>query len=180
MREEIADRQQAEYRHAEALALRKLGPGWIPWMKLTLVSADDCRPTGKDDPAPFPVAVAYKVTCGKGEDRLDRFLRELPTGEVVSSGWYEDVFCGLLEEKHPTRTVEVGGRRVPGKRYQLYWSALELYHPRSADQLAALRVSRERKKAERAEKKWAADNPLLAWAERANQDEGPEEQGQRG
>lgn len=171
MRQAIAERQNAQYHHAEVLALRLLGPGWAPSMKLSLYQADECRPTGKDDPAPVPVAVAYKVSRWLTGERQDRFVRELPSGELLCCERYENVFEGLLDEKHPTKTLEVRGAKVPTRRYQLYWSALELYEPRSAEQLAELRASRERGKAQREEKKWALENPLLAWAEKANLEE---------
>ena len=60
-RRSVADRQLAEYRHAEAIAARALEPGWKPSMKLTVVRMEDCRPTGPNDPTPVPVAVAYRV-----------------------------------------------------------------------------------------------------------------------
>ncbi len=54
----------------------------------------------------------------------------------------------------------------------MYWSALELYDPQTAEELAASRVNRERGKAERAEAKERADNPLFTtWAEK-NREEG--------
>src|SRR5689334_2574632 len=42
-------------------------------------------------------------------------------------------------------------------RWSLCWSALELYKPRSAEQLSALRRTREENK----DRKWAADFPLF-------------------
>jgi hypothetical protein len=39
-----------------------------------------------------------------------------------------------------------------------------VYEPKTGEQLAALRATRERKKAQREEKRWAEENPLLAWA----------------
>lgn len=171
LRQGIAARQNAQYHHAEVLALRTLGPGWEPSMKLTLYHADDCRPTGKDDPAGAPVAVAYQVSRRIAAGRLDRFVRELPDGEMLCSEHYEEVFSGMLDENHPTKTMEVQGEKVPTRRYQLYWSALERYEPRFAGELARLRANRERRKAEREEKKWAEENPLLAWADRVKEEE---------
>jgi hypothetical protein len=77
----------------------------------------------------------------------------------------------LLDEPHPTRTVEFRDRKVPVAKYELCWSALELYHPKTAEQLAALRASRERGKAVREERKFQEENPLLAWADRQRQEE---------
>ena len=60
-------------------------------------------------------------------------------------------------------TLEVAGRQVPTKRYQLYWSALELYEPHSAEELAQMRESREQRKAARERKRWTEENPLFDW-----------------
>jgi hypothetical protein len=48
----------------------------------------------------------------------------------------------------------VRGERVPADRYELCWSALELYLPRPAEALAAARARREERE--------AVENPLLA------------------
>ncbi len=122
MRQTIAAQQEAEVLHCQMLTLRSLGPGWEPSMRLTLVRVEDCRPTGKNDPDPERIAVAYRVSRGEGEDRLVRFVRETPSGKVLVSDRHEDVFKGLLDEKHPTKTMEIKGQQVPCKRYQLYWS----------------------------------------------------------
>src|SRR3954452_6150027 len=60
IRREIAARQAEEYAAAERLALAALGPGWTPWMKLSLIDSDYHR-TGNTEPA----ATAYKVCRGK-------------------------------------------------------------------------------------------------------------------
>jgi hypothetical protein len=179
MREAIAQRQNGEYRGAEMLALRRLGPGWQPSMKVSVYRAEECGPIGKDDPPRVPIAVAFKVSGWLMGERVDRFIRELPTGEVLDSDRYEDVFQGMLDEKHPTRTMNVKGAAVPMKRYQHYWSAMELYEPQSAEDLARLRASRERRKAERGEAAWREEAPLFTtWANRAAQqdDDTPGEQ----
>ncbi len=161
IRQEIAAGQAEEYAEAKRLALAALGPGWTPWMKLVLLNSDYHRSGNAES-----VATAYKVY--RGEKRLSEsavYIRRLPDGQIRTSPSYEPLFGELLQEPHPTRTIEVQGRQVPCPRYSLCWSSLERYAPRSAEQLAALRASRERKKAERAEKKWVEENPLLAWAE---------------
>jgi hypothetical protein len=150
-RRQVAERQLAEYRHAEAIAARALEPGWKPSMKLTVVRMEDCRPTGPNDPAPVPVSVAYRVGYRLMGERMVRYVRELPSGEVLCSENYEDVFQGLLDEKHPTQTMEIKGQRVPVKRFQLYCSSMDVMEPHTAEELADLRASREQKKAERAE-----------------------------
>ena len=162
----IAERQNAEYREAERLALDTLGPGWTPWMKLVLLDSD-YHQTGNTTPH----AVAYKVY--KGEHRLSEnsvYLRKFPDGAVRQAAGYDELFPEL-PELHPTRTLEVKGKTVAAPRWSLCWSALELYVPKTAEALAALRASRERKREERADKKWAADHPLLAWAEAVKAEE---------
>jgi hypothetical protein len=161
VRRQIADRQAEEYAEAERLALEALGPGWIPWMKLTLIDSDHHR-TGNTEPA----ATAYKV-C-RGENRLTEnsvYLRRMPDGQVVYADRYEPLFGELLQEPHPTRTLEVRGQQVPCPRYSLCWSALERYEPRSAEQLAAARVKRQ----QRAIEKEAQEHPLFAEQIRAGE-----------
>jgi hypothetical protein len=176
IRQEIAARQGEEYAEAERLALEALGPGYRPWMKLTLIDSDHRR-TGDVR----PVAIVYKV-C-RGTERLTEnslFLRRLPDGQIRKADSYEPLFGEMLEEKHPTRTVEVRGRQVPVGRYELCWAALERYEPRSAEQLAQLRATRERRRQERQDQRWAEENPLLAWAEKAGRQEAPSEKEGKG
>jgi hypothetical protein len=127
-RQQIADRQAEEYEEAERLALEALGPGWMPWMKLALIDSDHRR-TGNT----AAVATVYKVY--RGEQRLTErsaYLRRMPDGRVLRADSYESLFGDLLHEQHPTRTIEVRGRQVPAGKYELCWSALELYEPKSA------------------------------------------------
>ncbi len=136
-------------------------------MKLVLLDSDYHRSRNTE-----PVATAYKVY--RGAKRLTEnavYIRRLPDGQIRTSPSYEPLFGELLKEPHPTSTVEAQGRPVPCPRYSLCWSALQRYAPRSAEQLAALRISRERKKVERAQEQWAADHPLLAWAEGVQREE---------
>lgn len=136
------------------MALEAIGPDWKPWMKLTLIDSDHRR-TGNTE----PIATAYKVY--RGEKRLTEnavFLRRMPDGKVLHAARYEPLFGDLLHAPHPTRTLEVRGQQVPCPRYELCWSALELYEPRSAGQLAAARQKRE----QRAVEKEARENPLFA------------------
>ena len=175
IRQEIAKRQAETYSEAQQLALAVLGPGWTPWMKLSLIDSDH-RQNGDTE----PVATVYKVY--RGEDRLTEksvFLRRMPDGQVVKADSYEPLLCDLLHEKHPTRTVEVQGQQMAVAKYELCWSALELYHPKTAEELAQARTSRERRKEVRQDKHWAEENPLLAWAERANQQDVPVEEESR-
>ncbi len=123
-------------------------------MKLSLIDSDHRR-TGNTDPA----ATAYKVY--RGEKRLTEnsvYLRRMPGGHIMHADSYEPLFGELLHEPHPARTIEVRGQQVPCPRYELCWSALELYEPRSAEQLAAARVKREHHGIENEAQK----NPLFA------------------
>jgi hypothetical protein len=158
-RQEIAERQNAEYREVERLTLTTLGPGFKPWMKLVLLPSD-YHQTGDNTPA----AVAFKVYCG--EKKLTEnsvVLRKMPDGTVMKATNYQELFPEL-HELHPTRTLEVKGKLVPAPQWSLCWSALELYEPKSAEDLAALRVSRERGREKREDARFAAENPLLAQA----------------
>jgi hypothetical protein len=153
LRREIARHQAEEYAEAERLALVALGPGWTPWMKLYLLNSN-----GPGGETSEPVAIAYKLY--RGDQRLSEnsvYVRRMPDGRVLQAERYEPLFGDLLFEPHPTRTVEVGGKPAPCPRYNLYWSALERYAPRSAEQLAAARVKRE----QRAIDRQATVNPLF-------------------
>lgn len=172
VRAAIAARQAEEYAEAERLALAALGSGWTPWMKLTLIDSDHRR-TGNTEPA----ATAYKVY--QGEKRLSEhavYLRRMPDGQIMHADRYEPLFGGLLHEPHPTRTLEVRGKQVPCLRYSLCWSALELYEPRSAEQLAVARA----KRAQRAVEKEAQANPLFAEQIRAGKWRAEKKSGGRG
>ncbi len=154
VRRQIADRQAKAYAEAESLALAALGLGWTPWMKLSLIDSDYHR-TGNTEPD----ATAYKVYRGK--ERLTEnsvYVRQMPDGQILQADRYEPLFGELLHEPHPTRTLEVRGQQVPSPRYSLCWSALELYTPKSAEQLAAARMKREANALDHA----AQENPLFA------------------
>lgn len=86
------------------------------------------------------------------------FVRRMPDGTVQAATCYEPLFGELLTAPHPTRTFENRGQTVAAPRWSLCWSALELYEPKSAEQLAAAREKREAKAVE----KEAADSPLFA------------------
>jgi hypothetical protein len=171
-RQEIAERQNTEYREAERLAVATLGPGFRPWMKLVLLPSD-YHQTGNTTPH----AVAFKVY--KGEHKLTEnsvYLRKFPDGTVRKAASYEELFPEL-HEQHPTRKLEVKGKIVPAPRYSLCWSALELYAPKTAEELAALRANREQNREARADTRFAAENPLLAQSGIRRQDLEPEGRG---
>jgi hypothetical protein len=76
------------------------------------------------------------------------YVMEGLDGTVRKAGRYVTLVGELLQEKHPTYGFEREGEWVAFDRWSVCRSALELYQPRSAEELAALRVSRERGKAE--------------------------------
>jgi hypothetical protein len=169
IRQAIADRQQADYNRVLRLAMGKFGPGWVPSGRHFLVEKveeDRARREGG------PVQAAATVFTVKHEETGEkRHFTVGEDGKVTEVGNYEEGFGAMLTEPDPVRGFEHGGKWCPYHRYSLCWAPYELYHPRSAEQLASLRASRERGKTEREEKEWAAENPLLAWAERQAQEE---------
>jgi hypothetical protein len=168
-RADIAARQNAEWMEAYLLGLLHLGPGWQPWMKLTVCDSD-FRNTGDRTPR----ATVFKLY--KGELKLTEnslFVRRMDDGLVQHAKNYEELLP-MLPEAHTTKTLEIKGQNVPAPRWVVHWSALEKYTPRTAEELASLRVSRERGKAERAEAKWQEENPLLVYLERQQEEEGRE------
>jgi hypothetical protein len=80
MRQAIAERQNHQYQEAKILALRTLGPGWTPWMKLCLIRSDH-RQTGDAT----PIATVYMVY--RGEEKLTEnsmSIRRMPDGRLVN------------------------------------------------------------------------------------------------
>ena len=136
-------------------------------MKLALIDSDYHHGASRE-----AAVVAHKVYRGKdGLPKNSVFLRRMPDGQVRKSEKYEELFGEMLHEEHPTRRIEIKGRLVPAPRWTLCWASLERYEPRSAEQLAALRVSRETKKAEREERKFQEERPLWAMIEKAERDD---------
>jgi hypothetical protein len=175
LRQEIAERQAREYEQVWNWARAAFGPGWLPSHRHFLVSKDEEEKARRSGESPAVAAVVYTVKSALGEQR--HFTVE--GGRVVEHASYEAGFGPMLLEPHPTRTIEVRGQQVHPHRYSLCWAAYELYQPRTAEQLAALRATRERKKAEREEQRWREENPLLAWAEAVKAREAAsEEEGQ--
>ena len=171
-RRAIAEKMRAEYGRCIRLALGVLGPGFTPWMKLVLIDSDHRR-NGNIE----PVATVYKVY--RGEERLTEnsmYVMERE-GEILTAKSYEELLGDRLHEKHPSYGFEHNGEWKAFDRWTLCWGAIELYEPRSPEQLANLRESRGRKKAEREEKAWKEANPLLAWAGLDGRDEDAGETG---
>jgi hypothetical protein len=149
----IAARQAAEYQEAQVLADEALGEGWKPWMRVVLIDVDHRR-NGQTQ----PIATVYKFY--RDEERLtanSAYVRRMPDGTLAWHHRYEPLFGDLLTEKHPTKTIEVRGEQVPGGRWDVCWSALELYTPMTAVELAEAREKREA----RAVEKMAEESPLF-------------------
>ncbi len=172
MRREIAERQMLEYAECLKWAIGAFGVGWLPSHRHCLVSKEEetrVRYTGQRAVA---AATVYTVKNAAG----DRRHFTIKDGAVVEHPSMEAGFGEMLLEPDLSRTVEMGGKQVHLHRYSLCWAGYELYEPKSAEQLAALRVSRERGKAEREEQAWRAANPLLVWmAENVSSDQAPKE-----
>jgi hypothetical protein len=172
LRQEIAARQRADYDACLRLAEQAFGAGWVPSHRHYLVEKaeeDRCRCMGE---RPRPAATVFTARNDAG-DRRHFVIGE--DGQPREVGSYEDGFGPMLLEPDLGRTIEVRGEQVHPHRYSLCWAGYDLYQPRTAEQLAALRVSRERGREERADKKWAEENPLLAQAGVRRQDLEPEE-----
>jgi len=159
VRAEIAERQAEVYRQVLAWALGAFGPGWLPSHRHFLVERDEearVRYTGEP-----PTASATVYTVRHEETGQARHFT-VEDGGMVEHPSMEAAFGSMLLEPHPTRTIEVRGKRVHPHRYSLCWADFPLYEPKTAEQLAALRVSREQKRAEREDRKWAEREPLWA------------------
>ena len=160
IRQEIAERQEREYIECLKWALGAFGPGWLPSHRHFLVSKEEEERHRQTGEKATVAATVYTVKNAAGEAR--HFSIE--NGKVVKHDSYEAGFGTMLLEPHPTRGFEHRGQWCRTHRYSLCWAPYELYQPKTAEQLAALRESRERKKAEREDSKWAEENPLLASA----------------
>jgi hypothetical protein len=177
IRREIAERQAGQYAEFLAWAEAAFGPGWLPRCRHYLADKDEeerARGTGE---RPRAAATVYTVQSDAGDQR--HFTVE--GDRVIDCASYEDGFGPMLLEPHPTAGFMHRGQWCRIHRYSLCWSPFELYEPKTAEQLAALRASCQRRKVEREEKRWAAENPLLAWAEgeKLDEDRPAEDRGRR-
>ena len=166
VRQEIAERQEREYVECLQWELGAFGPGWLPSHRHFLLSKEEEEQHRRTGEKAEIAATVYTVKNDAGETR--HFSVE--DGSVVKHDSYEAGFGAMLLEPHPTRGFEHQGQWCRTHRYSLCLAPYELYYPKTAEQLAALRESRARKKAEREDTKWAQDNPLLASAGIRRQD----------
>jgi hypothetical protein len=172
---EVAERQNREYDEVLTLALGAFGPGWFPSHRHFLVDREEeerARHTGE---RPQTAATAYTVKNAAGRAR--HFTVE--NFRVVEHAGYDAAFGPMLLEPHPTRGFTHRGQWCPIHRYSLCWAPYERYEPKNAEQLGTLRAARERKKAEREERRWAQENPLLAWAEQVRREGAEAEDGDK-
>jgi len=158
-------------------ALGAFGPGWLPSHRHFLVASDEAARVRYTAERPQAAATVYTVKNSAGRARHFTVDAE---GRVRECADYKEGFGDMLFEPHPTRTIEVRGQLVHPHRYNLCWSPYDLYEPMTAEDLARLRQSRERKRQERADAQWAADHPLLAWSglDGREQKEGSDEDGE--
>jgi hypothetical protein len=167
IREAIAARAAEEYGRVLAWAWGAFGEGWLPSGRHFLASKDAEDARRRDGGKLQAAATVYTVVNDAGDKR--HFLTG-DDGNVREVASYQEGFGSMLLEPDPARTIELRGQKVHPHRYSLCWAPFELYRPTSAEELAALRVSRERGRPEREQRKFEQENPLLAWAERAKED----------
>jgi len=128
-----------------AWAEQCFGPGYEPSHRHFLVDKEDeaaCRRSGKRS---TPIATVYSVRNEAAEQR--HFI--LRNGQPVAVESMEAGFGPMLDERHPTMRIKIGGQSVAPHRYSLNWAGYEIYRPKTAEALAAARVRREEKKVER-------------------------------
>lgn len=167
----ISQRQNEAWGRVNAWALGAFGQGWEPVGRHYLVDKAEEDAARREDRSP---EVAMAVYCVQNDAGRRRYFT-VDDGRVNEHLGYQEAFGPRLTELHPTLTFEHRKKALPAHRYSLCWGAIERYDPLTAEQLAALRASRERAKAEREEAAFQRDNPLLAWAER--QQKGGEDRG---
>lgn len=166
LRQEIAARLNAEFEECLAWAKKAFGPGWVPSHRHFLVEKDEEDRVRYTSERAEVAATVYTAKNSQGERRSFILLE----GEPVPCADYKEGFGPMLLEPHPTRGFEYKGQWCATHRYSLCFAPYELYTPLSAEKLAALREARERRAAEKRERKWALDHPLFAWAEEAREE----------
>ena len=161
IRRQIAERQGQEYEECLRWAVEAFGSGWEPSGRHYLIEKDEeerARATGE---RPTAAAKVFTVKNAAGEKRYFTVVN----GRAVEHASHEAAFGDMLLELHPTRGFEHRGKFCRIQRYILCWGSFELYHPKTAVQLAKARARRE----ERAIEKAAQDNPLFAEQIRARE-----------
>ena len=169
IRDAIAQKQAEEYGHCLRLATGAFGSGWLPSHRHMLISKEEEEQHRRTGEPAIPAATVYTVRNAAGDKR--HFTVEDGAVREVSS--YAEGFGPMLLEPHATAGfTDQKGVFHHTHRYSLCWAGYELYHPKSAEELAALRQSRERNKAAREEAAFREANPLFTtWAEKLAQEE---------
>jgi len=166
---EIAERQAAEYDQVARWALGKFGPGWLPSHRHFLLDKSDEDRLRYSGERPTPAATVYTIKHAGARRR--HFT--VADGVATEHESMEAGFGPMLLEPHPTSGfTDKAGQFHHYHRYSLCWSPFERYTPKTAEQLAALRVTRERNKAEREAREFAEEFPLFALIEKAEKEEG--------
>ena len=141
-RQQIADRQRAEYEAALALAEAVFGQGWEPCGRHCLVTHEEEERARAVGGKAEPAATVYSA-------RKDGVMRHftLVGGTPVECASCEDGFGSLLTEPDPVRGFhDKGGVFHYVHKHSLYWAGYEPdYRPKNAEQLAAARARREQK-----------------------------------
>jgi hypothetical protein len=160
VREAIAAKFEAEYRQVVAWADRIMGPGWEPVGRHYLVDKDEEQRARREGGPLKAAATVYTVSNGV---RKRHFM--IRDDKPVECAGYEEAFGPMLLEPHPTQRIEVRGEMVAPHRYSLCWAPIEMYRPRRAEELAAMRERRQEKVVERE----AQENPLFSNAIRSGE-----------
>lgn len=164
----IAQRQNEQWARVYAWALGKFGGGYEPTGRHFLIDKAEEDAARREGRAPEVAATVYAVKHTSGRRRYFT----VDGGKVTEHTTSEEAFGPILKALHPSMTFEHGGKTYPALHYSLCWAPLDRYAPMTAEQLAALRESRERKKSERAEQKEREENPLFTvWAEKLRAEE---------
>src|SRR5207253_745067 len=115
-RQEIAERQEADYVQCLSLALKAFGPGWLPSGRHCLTDKDEeerARRTGERARA---TATVYTVRNAAGECR---HFSVADDGQVTCHESAASGFGSMLKEPHPTRGFQHQGQWCPVHRYSL-------------------------------------------------------------
>jgi len=143
----IAERERAEYARVLAYAFSLFGHGFVPHGQHYLVEADEAtRLRYSRTERPRVVATVY--SCRRGAEERHFVIED---GKARRVGSVEEGMP-VMHDTHPTKQIDAFGKEVAPARYELCWGWFEDKRPpRSAEQLAAARLKRVRKKEQHAE-----------------------------
>lgn len=158
VRQAIAEAQEREYTDCLLKAFGAFGPCWIPSCRHFLIDKEEAARVRYTQEKPKVAATVYTVR--HSDTGRNRHFTVDEQGKVTECASMEAGFGEKLLEPHPTQTIEVRGQLVHPHHYDLCFAPYELYKPKSAEQLAALRETREKNKDE----KFDRENPIFALA----------------